>query len=167
MDFDKKYRRLFVQYDAAPDLAVQFLSAVYDYAKKIGFHNNYESGNLEYIFYRQDGTEVVDTIHVSQTQHAVRIELRGWPFLGEEQFVQYFKDCGLEIEHRYRFTVTIDSRQKLQMVVEQTLQEVGISRYFTVDMLSRVRVVDVRVNCINEYGDYCAEVFFNYLRSMN
>jgi len=166
MEFDKKYRRIQVTYDTSPDQAVTFLSGLYTYAKKIGYYSNPSTGNLEYTFFRTDNTEVVDTIHVTQTQKSVRVELRGWPFLGEDQFISYFKQAGLPIEYRYRFTISVDDRQKLQQVVEQTLQTVGISEAFTVDMLTRIRLVDVRVIAIDEYGQYCSEVFFEILRAI-
>jgi hypothetical protein len=166
MEYSKKYRRVQVTYDAAPDKAVGFLGGIYNFAKSIGFYSNPSSGDFEYVFFRGDGTEVVDTIKVTQTQRNVRVELRGWPFLGEDQLINYFKSYGLNVEYRYRFTVTINSRQKIQQVIEETLQQVGINKYFTVDVLSRIRLVEVRVIAIDEYGMYCAEVFFDILKNM-
>ncbi len=167
MEIDKKYRRVTTEYKSTPDAMNTFLAGIYEFAKRSGFHAEPSTGNFVFSYFREDGVEVQNIIFVKQTQTAVRIELRGWPFKGEDQLVQFFKSYGLEIRHLFRFTVSSDSRSAIQEAIEQTIQQVGISKYFIVDTMTRIRVVDVRVTAIGEYGDYCSEIFFNILGGLS
>jgi hypothetical protein len=107
--------------------------------------------------------EVKDTLVTKQTQTNVRVELRGWPFVGEEQLVNYFERYNLDVEYRFRFTIRIDARSKIQEVIEETLKTVGITPKFYVDVQTRIQVVNCTVTGIGTFGQYAAEIFFKNL----